>query len=56
MGRGAGLLLGGLLVATVADPVAVSADATEIWISSQGPGVSYRRPLAGGALELGQPR
>ncbi len=35
----------------VTDPVAVAVDANEIWVVSQGPGVVYRRPLAGGTLE-----
>lgn len=36
---------------SVDDPVAVAVDENEIWVVSQGPGVVYRRPLAGGTLE-----
>jgi sugar lactone lactonase YvrE len=36
---------------SVADPVAVSVDAKEIWVVSQSPGIIYKRALAGGALE-----
>ena len=35
----------------ITDPVAVAVDGQEMWVVSQAPGIIYRRPLAGGALD-----